>query len=325
MTKKRVSQWIVIASFLFVVLWITACQSSVDQPISTDQIPDSPGVNQTEAGDSVPGTEKSDSDQVTDAESGEDPVVLAQQEWKISAHASSFVLDSDGANNSCARCHSPKNWMPSLEDIPESCQACKFELPPPPPLIAESEWENVSCLMCHQADKKGNIQPEVSWLEIPQLDEYASVETHAELCLKCHDTTGIADHGQVLVGSGHADMQCTECHSPHSTTSTCVTGDCHSGVLSDTDEIPGHDEDHKDVSCAACHDSAGWEVGPHPESGVWVTFSPWSLIVKIGEQETVSQTGTVPFYSHDLGLEVNCDRCHFSENTWGLTESVEIP
>ena len=324
MKKNRIGQWIVVASLLFAMLWITACQSSADQPGANGQDSGSPAANSSSSGDATEGSGDS-SDNDPDSATGADPAAVAQQEWQTSAHASSFVLDTEGSNNACARCHSPKNWMPTLDDIPESCQACKFELAPPPPLIVESDWLHVNCIMCHQEDKKGNIQPEVSWLEIPALDEYASVETPSELCLKCHNTEDVAEHGQVLVGSGHADMQCTECHSPHSTTATCSTGDCHSDVLSDTDLIIGHDEDHSDVSCAACHDSAGWDVGPHPETGIWTTFSPWSHEVKVVEEDSILQTGTVPFLSHDLGLEVNCERCHFSENPWGLTESVEIP
>ena len=38
------------------------------------------------------------------------------------------------------------------DDIPESCQACKFELPIPPSFIQESDWQHVSCMMCHQVE-----------------------------------------------------------------------------------------------------------------------------------------------------------------------------
>jgi hypothetical protein len=321
MIKKRIGQWILVVSLLFAMLLVTGCQSSGDQPGSNGKVSESSGVNDNSTTDAEEGTGDSGSEETE----GLDPVVVAQQEWDISAHASSFVVDDEGNNNPCARCHAPMNWMPTLDDIPESCQACKFELEPPPPFIAESEWQHVSCLYCHEADKKGNIQPEVSWLEIPALEEYSEVETHSELCLKCHNTENVAEHGLVVVGSGHADMQCTECHSPHNTTATCMNEDCHSDVLSDADQILGHDDDHKDVSCAACHDNAGWEVGPDSETSVWTTFSPWSHEVMIGEADSILQTGTVPFSSHDIGLEVNCERCHFSGNTWELTESVETP
>jgi len=321
MKKKRNGHWILVVCLLLAMVFVVGCQSSGDQPASSSQVAESTDMNNGSTSDSGEGSEDSDSSETQ----GLDPLVVAQQEWEISAHASSFVLDSEGNNNPCARCHAPMNWMPTLDDIPESCQACKFELETPPSFIPESDWQHVSCIMCHESDKKGIIQPELMWLEIPVLEEYVSVETHSELCLKCHNTEDIAEHGQLIVGSGHADMECTECHSPHSTTATCMNGDCHSDVLSDTDQILGHDDDHKDVSCAACHDNAGWEVGPDPETGIWTTFSPWSHEVKIGEADSILQSGTVPFSSHDIGLEVNCERCHFSGNPWELSESVETP
>lgn len=321
MEKKRNGQWILVVCLLLAMVLVAGCQSSGDQPTSISQVSESTDMNNSSTSDSGEESEDSDSGEPQ----GLDPLVVAQQEWEISAHASSFVLDSEGNNNPCARCHAPLNWMPTLDDIPESCQACKFELETPPSFIPESDWQHVSCVMCHESDKKEIIQPEIMWLEIPVLEEYVSVETHSELCLKCHNTEDIAEHGKLIVGSGHADMECTECHSPHNTTTTCVTGECHSDVLSDTDQIPGHDEDHKDVTCAACHDNAGWDVGPDPETSIWTTFSPWSHEVMIGEADSTLQTGFVPFSSHDIGLEVNCDRCHFAENQWGLTESVETP
>ncbi len=324
MNKKRVGQWIIVVSLLSAMLLISACQSSGDQDGSSGQGSNPTGGTNSSTGDTGQGSSDAGSNDAS-SDSGVDPMVLAQQEWQISAHASSFVLDDQGNNNSCARCHAPKNWAPTLEDIPESCQACKFELPEPPPFIAESAWMHVSCVMCHTIDKKDNLQAEVAWLEIPALDEYASVESPSDLCLNCHNTEGVGEHGQVLVGSGHEDMQCLECHTPHSTAATCVNGDCHTGVLSETDQTLGHDEDHKNVSCAACHDSAGWEVGPHPETGIWTTFSPWTEEIKVGEEDSIVQNGTVPFLSHDLGLEVDCERCHFSGNPWELTESVETP
>ena len=321
MNRTRIGQWILIVSLLFAMVLVAGCQSSGDQPASSSQVSEATDMNIGSTSNSGEESEDSDSGEAQ----GLDPLVVAQQEWEISAHASSFVTDSEGNNNACARCHAPNNWMPTLEDIPESCQACKFELPVPPSFIQESEWQHVLCLYCHEADKKGNIQPEVSWLEIPALEEYSEVESHSELCLKCHNTENVPEHGQVVVDSGHIDMQCTECHSPHNTTTTCMNGDCHSEVLSDTDQILGHDDDHKDVSCAACHDNAGWDVGPDPETGIWTTFSPWSHEVMIGEADSILQSGTIPFSSHDIGLEVNCERCHFSGNPWELTESVEIP
>lgn len=324
MESKRIDRWMIPSILLIVILLVSACQSSGTQNGSSEQGSTSPGEENTSASDANQGSGQSGENEAG-SDAAEDPMDLAERDWQTSGHASSFVLDDQGNNNSCARCHAPKNWAPTLADIPESCAACKFELPEPPPFIAESDWTNVSCIMCHTIDKKGNVQAEVAWLEIPALDEYASVESPSELCLHCHNTENLAAHGQVNVGSGHAEMACLECHSPHSTAATCGNGDCHSDVFTEMDQIPGHDEDHKDVSCAACHDSAGWDVGPDPETSIWVTFSPWSQEEIIGEEDSIQQTGTVPFLSHDLGVEVNCERCHFPGNTWGLTESVGTP
>lgn len=321
MMTKRIGRSVFVVCLIFALLLIVGCQSAGDQPDAKGQGVETADVNKESGNDADDGPGESES---SEAE-GLDPVILAQQEWEMSGHASSFVVDSEGKNNSCARCHAPMNWMPTPDDIPESCQACKFELPIPPSFIQESDWQHVSCVMCHQADKKGVIQEEVSWLEIPVLEEYVTVETYSELCLKCHNTEGTAEHGQVIVGNGHSDMECTECHSPHNTTTTCMTDDCHSDTFSDADPILFHDDDHRDVSCAACHDQSGWEIGPDPETGIWTTFSPWSHEVKVAEEDSILQTGAVPFSSHDLGLEVNCERCHFSGNTWGLTESVDTP
>ena len=304
MKNERICQWIFVLSLLFSILLITGCQSAGDQPDSNGTGAESPEVSNDSTTDTEEGSVDSESGDA-ESDSGLDPAIVAQQEWESSVHASSFVVDNEGNNNPCARCHAPMNWMPTLDDIPESCQACKFELETPPSFIPESEWQHVSCVMCHQVDKKGVVQPAVEWLEIPVLEEYVSVETYSELCLKCHNTEDISEHGQVIVGSDHADMQCTGGHSPHNTTTTCMNGDCHSDVLSDSDQIPGHDDDHKDVSCAACHDNAGWDVGPPPETGIWTTFSPWSHEEMIVEADSILQTGTVPFSSHDIGLEVN--------------------
>jgi len=161
-------------------------------------------------------------------------------------------------------------------------------------------------------------------LEIPALEEYASVETYAEICLKCHDTSNIPDHGEVSVAGDHAGMLCTDCHPPHSATASCDSVDCHPADPA-ADPIQGHDDDHQNVSCAACHDSAGWEVGPDEESGFWTTYSPWSHEIKIGEADTIVNTGIIPFTSHEIVLEALCERCHFSDNPWGLGDNVETP
>jgi len=319
MKTKNLGKLIFKLALALTVLLMVGCKASNNKPEISGTEPGGPkNTAGSESGDGDPSGSENGSD------SGLDPLVVAQQEWDISPHASTFVLDDQNQNNTCARCHAPKDWMPTLDDIPESCQACKFELETPPPLISENAWTGITCLYCHEENKKGVVQAEVMWLEIPALEEYASVETYTELCLKCHDTSNVPDHGQVSIEGDHAGMLCTDCHPPHNVTATCDSTDCHPTDLAD-DPIQGHDEFHQNVSCAACHDSAGWDVGIDEESGIWITYSPWSQEIIIAEGDSIINSGMVPFASHDISTAVNCDRCHFEGNEWGLTADVETP
>ncbi len=66
------------------------------------------------------------------------------------------------------------------------------------------------------------------------------------------------------------------------------------------------------VTCMACHDASGADVGPHPDedNDLWVT--------------TLTEAGragltTSAIVSHSIVYEVSCDRCHYAENVWELT------
>ena len=76
------------------------------------------------------------------------------------------------------------------------------------------------------------------------------------------------------------------------------------------------------VSCIACHDASGADVGPHPsdpENEQWTT-----QLTEMGR----SGPTTSAIISHSIQHEVLCDRCHFDGNTWELpvlTADGEIP
>jgi hypothetical protein len=200
-----------------------------------------------------------------------------------------------------------------MEDMPENCSTCKFEVDPPPPVIDQSEWTHVECRVCHQ-EKKGEIMPDVLWLEIAAIEEYAEISSHEELCQMCHLAEEIPGHTSVQVAGDHAGYDCTECHDAHTTTASCMTADCHGDVLAAERDIPAHDENHNLVRCQACHDAGGLTVGPHPETGKWTTFIPAG---------TASEdTQWTPFASHTTQVAVACDRCHYEANPWEL--SVEV-
>jgi hypothetical protein len=311
---------------VFLMLGLAACQPESDgeEPAVDEVAPQGQAESSTtESSESSPETagetaaetaaktaaETAADEPVTETEASQpppDPDAL----WASSSHASTFVMDDDGTNIKCARCHAPIQWVPTMDDIPESCLTCKFELEPPPPVVAEAEWDHVPCQVCHKV-KKDEVKPEYMWLEIAQIEEYAEVASTTELCLKCHEAVDVPGHEELLFTDVHQDLTCTECHDAHGTTSGCSKPGCHVDALNPAEPIAGHDEDHALISCVACHDAAGLEVGPVEESGMWITFAA-------GESAETAES----LVSHELQLEVKCERCHYSGNPWGLSEAV---
>ena len=290
---------------------LTGCQSSGETPptaFETQALP----PEQSSPTD-LPGNLPAPTN--TPEGSAPDPAAI-QAAWQSSKHADSFILDANGQNNTCARCHAPINWMPSMDDIPESCFACKFELEAPPPTISESDWTDIPCNICHKVDKKDNILPEYAWLEIAPLGEYADVASPSELCLKCHTSAEIPGHVTVQLGGDHPDYVCTDCHSAHDTTTSCDAAGCHPDVLEPATPIRGHDKDHQSVTCVACHDGSRMEVGPNEENGFWTTFT--NVLAEAGSER-------IAFTSHNVVLEASCERCHFTDNPWDLSDSVAEP
>lgn len=312
--------------FVMVIIGLCACQSAQTEPVvsgpaaaeqtgnvvpaeSETTIPSDEGSPVVEASIEQPSlvtqpsvpqetpTEKPDSETP-----GDDKPQLSEEEiqaiYQMNPHASTFIVDETGQNNTCARCHSPVNWTPSMDDIPETCLTCKFEIKDPPPYIAEEQWEHIPCKVCHAEGKRGKINPEIAWLEIAQIGEYAAVASSTEICMKCHSSVGLSDHRSIQIGSVHGDYTCTQCHDAHSSQASCSSSGCHDQVLDPVSGTPGHDSDHAIVDCFACHDASGLEVGPDPETSEWTVLA---------------------YKSHQIELAAPCEKCHFSGNAWGLS------
>ena len=293
MHRRTLFLFLIAAAFL--VVGLTACQPGGETPpeeLASPQVPSNLG-----------GPTGAPQVTVSPTETATDPI---QSLWEASPHAHTYVLDDVGMNSTCARCHAPINYVPSMDDMPESCATCKFEVDPPPPTIAETDWKNIPCNICHRV-KKGVVEPQYAWLAIVPIDEYEDVASTTELCRKCHAEVEMPpDHAVIDIADAHAEYTCTQCHDAHATTASCVSENCHADVLKPSPPIPGHDEDHKMVACVACHDAASLEVGPD-EQGNWLTFQPGS---------------SIPFASHDIAKEALCERCHFLNNPWNLSEKV---
>jgi len=298
---------LLVITIVLLVGVFSACQSDGESP-TNDVTPPSQD-------EQAPSSEETVDDNKDSSSSSSEPEpVDIPAAWEASPHANTFVITDDGHNMTCARCHAPINWIPSIDDIPDSCLSCKFEIDDPPPKVSEEDWEHIPCKYCHEVDKKGNVDPEVTWLEIPQIGSYSSVDSNTELCLKCHNEAELPDHGVANLGGAHADYECTDCHDAHSTQASCTGSGCHEDVMDAAKQIPGHDADHEIVACVACHDADGMEVGLDEESGLWTTFA---VVLSPDGSEY-----TVPFTSHNIVLDAPCERCHYSGNPWGLSETV---
>lgn len=188
--------------------------------------------------------------------------------------------------------------------------------------------EPVHCEDCHLMEN-GLVLEKVSWRN-QQTGQHEAVSDADSLCEQCHD--GIS------AGHAHAALICMDCHDPHKVSTTCTDSGCHSNIPTVFYEAPAtpvgghpansssfcggsnchlvataiaetagsiHGSDHALVTCEACHDASQLQAGPSPEDGRWV----------IGlNGESANAAG----FSHVIQLEVDCARCHFENNAWGL-------
>lgn len=257
--------------------------------------------------------------------------------WDVGPHSAGWDVGK-GPNTMCTRCHSPQNWAPaSRTGRPPNCNTCKFPTDPEmrvAPSLAEGgmdfvsaeDWVGIPCAQCHEVDENGTASNEIAWLS-PKSLVYEPLNTPNELCAKCHvDGTGNkgsagggADHSIDLGGSAHANFAgewpqadrpqyCTDCHDAHSgETKQCV--DCHTTTADTHAKVaPMLDT----VTCMACHDVSGAEVGYAVEGGPFTTLL--TTLGTRGAPDTVAE-----IVSHSIVWEVDCTHCHSAGNPWDLT------
>jgi hypothetical protein len=326
--RKRISRFVLFSLLVF-LLALSACQA-----------------NTNEANEPEPAANNNEEEvvQPTDTPPPPEPTPLPDQSmyltaWQEGPH-STYDL-GHGPNTWCARCHSPQNWDPeAIIGPPPDCFTCKFpheeelRVAPGNDLVLEEDWVSISCDQCHVVDEHGTAG-EVAWLN-PVKMEYQEVATTTELCEKCHVTTtgnsfgSAVDHKITLGGSAHLNyggflgdhappQYCTDCHDSH-TTEPKYCSDCHDVESSETHASVNFML--ATVSCQACHDADGYDVGPHPgdpENEKWTT-----QVTEMGR----GGPSTSAVISHSIQHEVLCNRCHFEENPWELsvlTEDGQVP
>jgi hypothetical protein len=229
--------------------------------------------------------------------------------WQQSPHSHTYD-PGKGPNTYCARCHAPRNWDPqAVIDPPPNCVSCKFEFEDEPrvaagnPPVPPGEWLDIRCDICHEMNE-GLADPQPVWWD-QAAAQYVPVTYSSASCEECHRDTEVLRHGRELGSDAHADFQCTDCHDAHSVAASCADSRCHSEW-----SVEHHDEErHTAVSCIACHDASSLDVGPREAGGQWITWRTTELM---------GRSSTEPYQSHAVALAVDCARCHFAGNEWGL-------
>lgn len=230
-------------------------------------------------------------------------LIAAQAEWELSAHADTFD-NGMGANTTCARCKSPKNWDPSQDLAAQEaldCGSCKRipgearpELESGIP-VKQEDWQNIQCDICHIPVGDSYSTSIAFWDQASRV--YVSVQNTHELCAKCHE----GQHGFEVVeeqieSPAHQAWDCTLCHGAHGAASACT--DCHDPMIGSGAFEHAR---HPSVNCTACHDRGGLSI--------WLENDPESKFFDTYITRRFAHTLT-SWPSHNLAVEVSCVRCH---------------
>jgi hypothetical protein len=240
----------------------------------------------------------------------------AQQLWARSRHANTYDA-GQGANSTCASCKSPRNWDPDAPaaEFAHDCALCKREPgKPQPPLpggvaIAQPEWKNITCDVCHQPVGNSYSTALSYWNQETQ--KYEPIKSTIELCGKCH----IGQHGfdvirEQSVSPAHKDWDCTRCHGSHNAPVQCT--DCHN--IAQVRGVAAHAQ-HPNVGCTACHDAGGLPIWQDP-------FSTSRFYQKYMPMRSAHDLRSWP--SHDLQITVDCRRCHHPQGPLQITVASQV-
>jgi hypothetical protein len=230
----------------------------------------------------------------------------AWAEWAQSAHADTFD-NGQGANTTCARCKSPKNWDPTATTAAEqalNCAACKRipgaarpELEGGVP-VAQQDWQSIGCDICHQPVGDSYSTSIAYWNQAS--GRYEPVRDTLELCAKCHEGRhGFEVVEEQMASKAHQGWACTQCHGAHTLVSRCTS--CHDPSVG---AGAAEHATHTKVNCTACHDAGGLSIWRDADA----SSRHYGFYVPVRFAHTLTS-----WPSHNLQREVRCERCHHPE------------
>jgi hypothetical protein len=189
------------------------------------------------------------------------------------------------ATELCEKCHLDNQTLRHKRDLGENAHA-DFE-----------------CVQCHDSHSVKancrNCHPIVMMDTTAVTLEHPSAKNNDE-CRSCHPKAW-DEHDRDIKLAGDDD---------------CMN--CHDELMVEAKQTPAslaHSSVHLAVSCVACHDASGLEVGPIEGQNLWMTFRTTELL---------GHSQTEPYQSHNLQKKVDCGRCHYPGNPWDIPESIQV-
>lgn len=198
-----------------------------------------------------------------------------------------------------------------------------------------------SCEKCHTT-KEGAVAKQLAWTD-GSTGQMEVISSPNILCGKCHADQVIRSGSLDTTQLAHVDFECTNCHNAHNLQASCTESTCHTSIqyflslriekpanhtgLGDPDSYMCggtlchdlfkqvvntpvyHQPLHRNVPCYVCHDVSGMVVIMDGEQS-------WITALDPGQGNGTEQ----PQVSHTIGLEVQCSKCHYTNNAWALNE-----
>lgn len=196
------------------------------------------------------------------------------------------------------------------------------------------------CEQCHST-RGGVVSGDLTWTD-ENSGRVENVSSSTQVCGKCHADQMKFKSTNTDHQLAHMNFDCTSCHDPHNLQASCAQSTCHIDIESTihaktqqplnhtitgdpnsitcgastchalVEEVAKapiyHQPVHGGVPCYVCHDSSGLTVTQTDDQS-WITI-----------QESGQSTGSIniPVISHRIGFEVDCSKCHSSNNAWNL-------